>query len=57
MPIMTLDDQLSGLSLGGGRPKVTDPVALSTLKGKPPTLGDVKQSVKVSAFTLPDRRG
>ena len=54
---MTLDDQLSGLSLGGGRPKVTDPVALSTLKGKPPTLGDVKQSVKVSVFTLPDSIG
>ena len=55
---MTLGDQLSGLSLGGGgRPKVTDPVALSTLEGKPPTLGDVKQSVKVSVFTLPDSIG
>ncbi|KAH8117033.1 DNA-binding protein [Phellopilus nigrolimitatus] len=45
VPIMSLDDQLSSLSLNGGL-KGTDPVALSTLKGKAPTLGDVKQSVK-----------
>lgn len=48
---MTLDDQLSGLSLGG-RPKISDAVALSTLKGKAPTLGDVKQSVKVRRMII-----
>lgn len=44
---MTLDNQLSNLSIGGkGR---GDPVAQATLEGKAPTLGDVKQSLRVSA--------
>ncbi|KLO19215.1 DNA-binding protein [Schizopora paradoxa] len=44
VPIMTLDNQLSNLSLGTkGR---GDPVARATLEGKAPTLGDVKQSLR-----------
>ncbi|PAV23827.1 meiosis specific hop1 [Pyrrhoderma noxium] len=45
VPIMSLDDQLSGLSLTS-KTKPYDPVAHATLQGKAPTLGDVKLSVK-----------
>ncbi|THH03421.1 hypothetical protein EW145_g6266 [Phellinidium pouzarii] len=46
VPIMSLDDQLNNLSLNGRSNQAVDPVAVSTFKGKAPTLGDVKQSVK-----------
>ena len=43
---MTLDDQLNNLSLNKNKGK--DPVTQSALKGKAPTLGEVKQSLKVN---------
>ncbi|KAI5120474.1 hypothetical protein M0805_006494 [Coniferiporia weirii] len=46
VPILSLDDQLNSLSLNGHSKTAADPVALATLKGRAPTLGDVKQSVK-----------
>ena len=41
---MTLGDDLMKLSLSG---KNSDPVADATKKGKVPTLGEVKRSLKV----------
>lgn len=38
------------MSLDGRSKPRTDPVATATLKGKAPTLGDVKQSVRVSTL-------
>ena len=45
---MSLGDQLNRLSLNApSKPVESDPVTQATLKGKAPTLGDVKNSVKV----------
>ncbi|KAL5511311.1 hypothetical protein ACEPAH_4527 [Sanghuangporus vaninii] len=47
VPIMSLDDQLNNLSLNPRlRAEYLDPVSQATLKGRAPTLGDVKQSIK-----------
>ncbi|KAL5529555.1 hypothetical protein ACEPAG_5540 [Sanghuangporus baumii] len=47
VPIMSLDDQLNKLSLNPRlRAEYSDPVSQATLKGRAPTLGDVKQSIK-----------
>ena len=46
VPVMTLGDEMMNLSLSGSR-QVQDPVAEATKKGKVPTLGEVKRSLKV----------
>ncbi|TFK94784.1 HORMA-domain-containing protein [Polyporus arcularius HHB13444] len=47
VPVMTLGDEMSNLSLSGsGSRKAHDPVAEATKRGKVPTLGDVKRSLK-----------
>lgn len=48
VPVMSLDDRLNRMSLDGRSKLEADPVTTATLKGKAPTLGDVKQSVRVS---------
>ncbi|KAI0063417.1 hypothetical protein BV25DRAFT_1883873 [Artomyces pyxidatus] len=45
VPIMTLGEDLMKMTLGDGR-KVNDPVAQATTEGRPPTLRDVKKSLK-----------
>ncbi|TDL24968.1 DNA-binding protein [Rickenella mellea] len=45
VPIMTLGEDLMKMTLNG-QPPPEDPVALATMKGVVPTLGDVKKSVK-----------
>ena len=44
---MTLGDKLNNMSLNSRTTGKVDPVTESMTKGKAPTLGDVKQSVKV----------
>lgn len=44
---MTLGDKLNNMSLNSRTTGKVDPVTESMAKGKAPTLGDVKQSVKV----------
>ncbi|RPD66479.1 hypothetical protein L227DRAFT_649196 [Lentinus tigrinus ALCF2SS1-6] len=47
VPVMTLGDEMSNLSLSGsGLRKAQDPVAEATKRGKVPTLGEVKRSLK-----------
>ena len=48
VPVMSLDDHMNRMSLDGRSKLEADPVTIATLKGKAPTLGDVKQSVRVS---------
>lgn len=43
IPVMTLDEGVKNMSLNG-----RDPVVDAVKGGKPPTLRDVKRSVKVS---------
>ncbi|KAI0707776.1 HORMA-domain-containing protein [Earliella scabrosa] len=45
VPVMTLGDEMMNLSLSGSR-QVQDPVAEATKRGKVPTLGEVKRSLK-----------
>jgi len=45
IPIMSLGENLDKMSL---RESAKDPVVQAAKKGKPPTLKDVKKSVKVS---------
>lgn len=47
IPVMSLGDDLMNLSISGKK-KTSDPVADATRKGKIPTLGEVKRSLKVS---------
>jgi hypothetical protein len=52
---MTLGERLDKISLNTHSAAKIDPVAEALVKGKAPTLGDVKQSVKVGVsfvFTL-----
>ena len=44
---MTLGEEMANMSLSSSR-KEHDPVAEATKKGKLPTLGEVKRSLKVS---------
>lgn len=47
-PVMTLNDQLDGLSLDNNfARKSSDPVVQAIRQGKQPTLNELKQSVKV----------
>ena len=46
IPIMSLGDDLMKLSISGKK-KGADPVADATKRGKLPTLGEVKRSLKV----------
>ena len=46
---MSLGDDLMKLSISGG--KRADPVSDATKKGKIPTLGEVKRSLKVCIFS------
>ena len=48
---MSLGDDLMKLSISGAQ-KTLDPVADATMKGKIPTLGEVKRSLKVSDRSL-----
>ncbi|TFK76209.1 DNA-binding protein [Pluteus cervinus] len=50
IPIMTLGDNLSRMSLGAGSSQ--DPIAEAVKRGRPPTLKEVKQSVKTLLKTL-----
>lgn len=47
IPVMSLGDDLMKLSISGKK-KANDPVADATKKGKLPTLGEVKRSLKVT---------
>jgi len=51
IPIMTLDNQLKGLSIDGSGS--LDPASRSAFQGKVPTLGDVKQSLRVRPCEYP----
>lgn len=46
IPVMSLGDDLMKLSISGKK-RANDPVADATRKGKLPTLGEVKRSLKV----------
>ncbi|KAF8584095.1 DNA-binding protein [Ramaria rubella] len=46
VPIMTLGEKMNKMSLNTRSTSKMDPAAEAIVKGKPPTLGDVKQSVK-----------
>jgi meiosis-specific protein len=46
---MSLGDDLMKLSLSGGKKKDVDPVANASKKGRLPTLGEVKRSLKVGS--------
>jgi meiosis-specific protein len=48
VPVMSLGDDLMKLSISGG--KRADPVSDATKKGKVPTLGEVKRSLKACLF-------
>ncbi|KAH7908764.1 HORMA domain-containing protein [Hygrophoropsis aurantiaca] len=50
VPIMSMGDQLSNMSLGSSRRR--DPVADAMKQGKMPTLGEVKKSLKAMIRTL-----
>ena len=47
MPIMSLGDELKNLSLNGKTKKQVDAVSQAIEQGRPPTVRDVKKSVKV----------
>lgn len=50
VPVMSLGEDMMNLSLSGTN-KPSDPVADATRRGKIPTLGEVKRSLKVSINT------
>lgn len=50
VPIMSLGEDLMKLSLGGSR--IPDPIANAAKRGKIPTLGEVKRSLKVRTCWL-----
>jgi hypothetical protein len=52
VPIVTLGEDLQNLSLKGKRRGQEDPVTIATQAGRPPTLMDVKRSVKVRSDPL-----
>lgn len=52
IPVMTLGEDLMKMSLSG---KKSDPVIDATKKGKIPTLGEVKRSLKVRDHSYPCR--
>ena len=51
VPVMTLGEEMDKLSLSSSR-LARDPVAEATRKGKLPTLGEVKRSLKVCGSSM-----
>jgi hypothetical protein len=50
VPIMSLDEDFEKLALSGA--KSFDPVTAASMKGKKPSLGDVKKSIKVIILSV-----